>query len=132
MKIIYDLVWRIRNRDMIARVPTTYRSTYDVEEVSDVQWHVLIKYGARDPAGIARAMRKHKCASIEELVGVLKYYVPERKPWSRLFRGIGRLWGGKSYDPHAQQISTVFRNKTQNSEIIARVESASRRYRNKE
>jgi hypothetical protein len=91
---------------------------YDSESVTRDEWRVLDRVGARDPAGIKRAMKKHKVDNIPDLVALLEHHQPERKPFYRLKQALGRLVGEYNYDPHAREVKQAFKYHLESQEHI--------------
>jgi len=82
---------------------------YDSDNVTRDEWRVLDRIGARDPAGIKRAMKRYKVDNIPDLVAVLEHHQPKRKSLHRLKRALGRLVGDYNYDPHAREVKQAFK-----------------------
>ncbi|PJF20361.1 MAG: hypothetical protein CUN56_16560, partial [Phototrophicales bacterium] len=107
---IYRLLWFISNRDYIPKLPRgMLASKYDETQVTRDEWRVLDRTGARDPAGIKRAMKRYKVDNIDDLVALLEHHQPKRKPFHRLKRALGRLVGEYNYDPHAREVKQAFK-----------------------
>jgi len=82
---------------------------YDESTVSRDEWRVLDRIGARDPAGIKRAMRKYDVDTMDELVKLLKHHKPVRKPGERLKKAVGRMFGDYWHDPHKKEFNRAFK-----------------------
>lgn len=93
-------------------------SKYDVDDVSRDEWRVLDRIGARDPAGIKRAMKRYKVDNIPDLVALLEHHKPKRKPLHRLKIALGRVVGGYRYDPHKDEMRRAFKYEFENKEYI--------------
>jgi len=91
---------------------------YDADNVSRDEWRVLDRIGARDPAGIKRAMKRYKVDNINDLVAVLEHHQPKRKSMHRLKKALGRLVGEYNYDPHAKEIKRAFKYHLESQENI--------------
>jgi len=106
-------------------------SNYDEMEVSRDEWRVLDRIGARDPAGIKRAMKRYKVDNIQDLIAVLEHHKPRRRFWERVNTAIGRVVGGYKHDPHAQEVKQAFKHYLENKENIKireRMKNASRNH----
>lgn len=93
-------------------------SKYDVENVSRDEWRVLDRIGARDPAGIKRAMKKYKVDNIPDLVAVLEHHKPKHRFKQRLDTAIGRVVGGSKNDPHAKEVKRAFKYHLESQQYI--------------
>lgn len=91
---------------------------YNEMDLTRDEWRVLDRIGARDPAGIKRAMKKHGVDNIPDLIAKLEHYQPRRRFWERLDNAIGRVVGGTKHDPHAQEIKRAFKYQFENREHI--------------
>lgn len=91
---------------------------YDESNVTRDEWRVLDRIGARDPAGIKRAMKRYKVDNINDLVAVLEHQQPKRKPFYRLKQALGRLVGDYNYDPHAREVKRAFKYHLESQEHI--------------
>lgn len=96
-------LWRIKNYDKIPKLPRGMLAS-EYEHISRDEARVLAKLGARDPAGIKRAMKRYKVSTIEELVALLEIELPRRNMLHKIRMGLGRLVGGYDYQPHAREI----------------------------
>lgn len=104
---------------------------YDESNVTRDEWRVLDRIGARDPAGIKRAMKRYKVDNINDLVAVLEHHQPRRKMGQRLYNAIGRVIGGTSYDPHAREVKKAFKyhlESQQHIQIKERMRKAKQSY----
>lgn len=116
---IYRLLWFISNRDYIPKLPRgMLAAKYETEDVSRDEWRVLDRIGARDPAGIKRAMKKYKVDNINDLVALLEHQKPKHKPFYRLKQALGRLVGEYNYDPHAREVKQAFKYHLESQEHI--------------
>jgi len=97
-----------------------YAIEYDERNVTRDEWRVLDRIGARDPAGIKRAMRKYNVETLDELVKLLKHHQPERKPGQRLKKALGRMFGDYWYDPHKKEFHRAFKYSRNAEEQIIR------------
>lgn len=83
---------------------------YEESDVTQQQWRVLDRIGARDPAGIKRAMKKYQVDTIDELVAVLEHHKPKRNIKRRLMTALGRLAPGSyPHDPHETEVKRAMK-----------------------
>lgn len=115
----YRLLWFIHNREYIPKLPRgMLASKYDEMDLTRDEWRVLDRIGARDPAGIKRAMKQHKVDNIQDLIAVLEHHKPRRRIRERLNTAIGRVVGGYKYDPHADDVKRAFKQYRENEQYI--------------
>lgn len=91
---------------------------YQESDVTREQWRVLHRIGARDPAGIKRAMKRYKVDNIPDLVALLEHHQPRHRFAIRLENAIGRVLGGHKRDPHADDVKRAFRKSFKDQEVI--------------
>lgn len=91
---------------------------YDEADVTKEQWRVLDRIGARDPAGIKLAMKRHGVDDIESLVALLEHHKPQRRVKQRIMNSIARFTEGTKRDPHAEEIKRAFKLHFENQEHI--------------
>jgi hypothetical protein len=100
----------IRNYDRIPKLPRGMLAT-NYEKIARPERGVLARLGARDPIGVKVAMRRHGVETIEELTAILEHQQPRRRVGERLWLALGRIIGGKPYDPNAREIRALARHK---------------------
>lgn len=116
---ILKTIYYFTNRDYIPPLPRGYLATkYNRDTVTPEQWRVLRKIGARDPAGIRRALKQYNVQTLDELYDILKHYDPQRNVRNRLYNALGRFFGGKPYDPYQKDINRVFRARNSKQSAI--------------
>ncbi len=119
LRKLYKTLWEITNRDNIPKLPRGMLATkYNESDVSTEQWRVLHRIGARDPAGIKRAMKRHKVDNIPDLVALLEHHKPRHRFSIRLENAIGRVLGGHKRDPHADDVRRAFKKQFDDHEHI--------------
>jgi len=131
MSKILDTIYWFKNKDYIAKTPSMYKTGYDVEQVTEEEWRVMRRLGARDPRGITRAMKKYNVDTIPELIEMLDHFEPQRRPLERLRLALARMIGGINYNPHKKAMEQSFRNHRnakQVAEIKQRMNMAKRYY----
>lgn len=85
-------------------------SRYEEMDVTRDQWRVLDRIGARDPAGIKRAMKKYQVDTMEELIALLEHHKPQRKVKQRFINALGRLVPGSyPHDPHEKEVKRAMK-----------------------
>jgi hypothetical protein len=105
----------IRNYDRIPRLPRMLAGEY--QTMTRQEREVLARLGARDPIGIKVAMRRYGVSTIEELAAVLEHQQPRRRVGHRLWLAIGRVVGGQPYQPHAEEIRKLARQKQNRQQV---------------
>lgn len=95
-----------------------YATQYEETDVSSSQWRVLHRIGARDPAGIKRAMKKYQVDNIPDLVALLEHHQPRHRFRDRLFTALGRVAGGYKTDPHADDTKRAFKHYYENEKLV--------------
>lgn len=115
-----QVLWMLSNRDYIPKLPRGMLATkYDENAVTSDQWRVLDRIGARDPAGIKRAMKKYQVDSLEDLVAVLEHHKPKRNFKRRLMTALGRLAPGSfPRDPHETDLKRAMKHNFEVEEVI--------------
>lgn len=114
------LLWTLSNRDYIPKLPRGMLATkYEETEVSAQQWRVLDRIGARDPAGIKRAMKKYGVDNLDDLVAMLEHHKPKRHVRRRLMTALGRLAPGSyTRDPHEKEVKRAMKMSFEVEELI--------------
>lgn len=93
-------------------------SKYQESDVTKAEWRVLHRIGARDPAGIKRAMKKYKVDNIPDLVAQLEHHQPRHRFAIRLENAIGRVLGGYKRDPHADDVRRAFKQHFEDQQYL--------------
>jgi uncharacterized membrane-anchored protein YjiN (DUF445 family) len=96
---LYKLLYKFLPKQHIPRLPRGMLSA-DFETFDKNERRVLARFGARDPRGIKVAMRKHRVASIDELVEQLPHHRAQREFQRRFNALICRMQNATNYDPH--------------------------------
>lgn len=111
---LYVLLLQIRNADRIPKIPRMWRSEYARDGVSQKEWDILVKMGARDPNGIRIAMKRYGASSEKELYEMIEFYKPQLRPYARLIGALKRFVGGYGSDPNAPLIRQLVTPDRQN------------------
>lgn len=105
---IVKALLRIRNYERIPKLPRGYLAgEYDV--IDDHARRVLARFGARDPIGVQRALRKANADDVDQLVERLEHYTPKRRLGHRIVQMLGRINGGSQSPAHRQEIMQATR-----------------------
>ncbi len=116
--IIQALI-RIRNYERIPRLPRGYLAgEYDIID-ADAR-RVLARFGARDPIGMKRALRRAKVDDVDQLVERLEHYTPKRRLARRIVLMLGRINGGSESPPHRQQIMQATKASSRDEQAMRR------------
>ena len=106
---LIQITYAFKPRDYIPPAPRMYATQYDVSQVTEDQWRVIRRLGARDPSSVALAMRRHGVATVDELVAQLEHYTPQRRVRLRIIAALSRLVGGYQGDPNRREIARALR-----------------------
>jgi len=101
-KIIRHLM-RIKNRDRIPKLPWGMLATA-YEQIDPDSARVMARLGIRDPLGMKRAMKRHRVATVDELVSVLEHQRARRDVGKRWHDMLDRVIGGSPQPPHRADI----------------------------
>jgi hypothetical protein len=114
---LLNTIYYFKNRDYIPPTPKAYKTKYSTDDVTEEQWRVLRRLGARSPHGIKQALEKHNCSSVDELIEHLQHYTPQRRVKRRLWLALGRMVGGMPYDPNQSDYQKAFRKSRRAKEL---------------
>ncbi|MBK8028192.1 MAG: hypothetical protein IPK17_01515 [Chloroflexi bacterium] len=105
---LHSILWRVLPRQRIPKLPRGLLSG-EYARLSPDEARVLARLGARDPRGIAVAMKRYKVDSIDELVKLLKHHEVDRQFRQRLSALICRMTNSHNFDPNAPQMRELGR-----------------------
>ena len=125
---IVKALWRIRNYDRIPKLPRGMLAT-KYEHIPADGRRVMARLGARDPRGVAIAMRRAGVESVDDLIEQLEHFRPQHRFRARLSRAIGRVLGAYDHPPHRAELiqdAIAARRARKNVEVLERLEQAER------
>lgn len=107
---------RIVNRDHIPPLPRGMLSS-EYADIPSEERRVMARVGARSPQGVKIAMRRYGVSTVNELVALLDHHKAKRNVMTRLQAGIRRVLGGTPYDPHAEELRRLGRNRKKDRDL---------------
>jgi hypothetical protein len=119
---IINYLLRIRNRDKIPPLPRgMLAAPYERERITLAERRVMLRYGARCPAGVPVAMKRAKAPDVDSLVLRLRHFKPRRFIQRRLNTLIERGLVATRHNPHARQLLEYDRDARRRNDAAPRL-----------